>query len=270
MGFLRKYKWNLVRLCVIYLIAVVGLFYFQEEFIFYPEKTEPSVKYSFSGTFEEKFLDVETEKIHSLLFHGKQTKGVILYFHGNAGNLESWGHTANELAERTGWSVWAVDYPGYGKSTGEINSESQLHAIAESLFLAAELELPGQKKLAYGRSIGTGLATRLATKFSLSGLLLETPYYNLPELAQEKVFFAPAKWILKYQFMNNLDIVKIGHPIWIVHGTNDELIPFENGKRLTDLMPNRIHFTAIPEGRHNNLSDFADYWTGLEIFLNTL
>ena len=83
--------------------------------------------------FEERDLTVDGLQIHSLLFRPPEARGVILFFHGNAGSLEGWGDAAEELAERMKWNVWIVDYPGFGKSEGEIVSEDQLHRMAGAL-----------------------------------------------------------------------------------------------------------------------------------------
>lgn len=170
---------------LLYFLFLVVLFFFQERLIFMPVKLNADYKYDFQAPFEEKTIAFENGELNTLLFRVPQSKGVILYFHGNYGNLASWGEVARELSARTGYSTWTIDYPGYGKSTGAIRSEGQLHAMALKLYEAAKVELPNSPVVLYGRSIGTGVATRLASEQPVQALILESPYYGLKSVAGE-------------------------------------------------------------------------------------
>lgn len=88
---------------VSYALIVVGLFFFQEKLLFVP---------------------IQGERINSLVFHVPKSKGLILFFHGNAGSLRGWGYVAQNLARKCGYDVWICDFPGFGKSTGAIFSET--------------------------------------------------------------------------------------------------------------------------------------------------
>lgn len=177
-----------VGLCIsaVFYSLVLALLYFsQEKLIFVSEKLAADHSFRFQGEFEERWVEFDGARVHSLLFKIRPSKGVILYFHGNAGNLEGWGNVAAEIAARSRWDVWIVDYYGYGKSPGSIRSEEQLHRVAKALWEAASSEY--RNVLIYGRSIGTGIATKLAAEKGAAGLVLEMPYTSLTSLAK-KIF----------------------------------------------------------------------------------
>ena len=123
----------------LYLVILGLMFFSQEELIFFPTKLPAEYKFQFKQPPEEKILEVDRLKIHSLLFRVANSRGLILYFHGNADNLASWGEVAQEITDQTSMSTWIIDYPGYGKSEGKVSSEAQLHSIATAFMNAAHL-----------------------------------------------------------------------------------------------------------------------------------
>jgi len=265
----RPYLISAIRMIALLYVLLVGiLFFYQERLIFIPEKLESDFRFDFQAPFEERTIAHDGGDISTLLFRVPQSKGLILYFHGNAGSLRSWGEVARELSARTGFSVWIMDYPGYGKSLGSIQSESQLHAIALKFYETAKAENTGEPIVIYGRSIGSGMATRLASEQALQGLILESPYYGLKSLAAQIAPWAPL-YMLKYNFPNFEWIRKVKAPVLIVHGDQDEVIPHAQGQRLASLTENAL-FVTIPDGQHNDLGDHDLYWKALVEFLGRL
>lgn len=267
-----------------YVIVIVALWFSQELLIFVPSTLAPDHKFDFKSQFQERTFEVNGEKINGLLFKSKTPRGVILYFHGNAGDLSSWGTTAEYLVNGTSWDVWMMDYPGYGKSSGKIRSEHQLTEIANAIYLDVVREYGSNKNIViFGRSIGSGIATQLAaelasekasqpkTKHPIAGLVLESPFLSLEKLALNRFSWVPT-FVLRYPFRSDLAIAKVKAPILIFHGEKDEVIPFDHGKNLAALATQSAlaTFTPITSGRHNDLSTNAKYWQALLAFLAPL
>jgi pimeloyl-ACP methyl ester carboxylesterase len=242
-------------------LLFIALFLVQERLIFYPEKLPLDFQFRFTGPFAERWIDVDGIKLSSLLFKATEPKGVILFFHGNAGSLAGWGEVGAELAERAHWDAWVIDYPGYGKSEGRITSEEQLHGVADALWSAARREYGTAPIVAFGRSIGTGLAAELASRHEVAGLVLESPYLSLAALATQAFPWAPP-FILRYRLRSDLWLAKARCPVLIFHGTSDEVIPFSQGKALAAVKP-EAEFVPIEGGRHNDLGSYASYWQSL-------
>lgn len=259
----------LVILALLYGGLLLAMAFYQERLIFFPDVLATDHKFSFKSDFEEHLLDVNGEKAHSLLFKVPDSKGVILYFHGNAGSLEDWGEVAEELAGATHWDVWMVDFPGYGKSVGKITSENQLIELGKVLWSEAKKKYgPTTKIVIFGRSLGTGIAVKMASENKVNGLVLETPYFSLMSLARKLYSWIPS-FALKYKLRSDLWIKLVQSPILIIHGTRDEVIPYEQGKQLSKISEQATLLT-IEEGVHGNLGTYPVYWKTLEEFLKKL
>ena len=250
-------------------IAFALLYFSQEQLIFPGTKLPENFTFHFNIPFEERTVLVDGQRIHSLLFHPKNSKGRVLYFHGNAGDLQSWGEAGQELAQRISMDVWMPDYPGYGKSEGSITSESQLHRLGAAFFEATQrFRSSSSKLIIFGRSIGTGIAVKLASENPVSALILETPYLSLQEVASEKAPWAPL-FLLKYTFRSDQWIQQVRSPVMILHGDQDEVIPFHQGRDLSTIATGST-FVPIPRGHHNDLSVFPRYWSSLDRFISKL
>lgn len=262
--------WIVIRIVLVVIVVICAIIYFfQERLIFYPYKTAADVVYKFKNPAQEKILKIGKDDIHSLYFEAKEAPGVIVYFHGNAGSLESWGHLASDFIDQTGWNIWMVDYPGFGKSTGHVTSESQLRAIAEKVFEEAVKQNPGKKVIIYGRSLGSGIASQLAVGKSIQGLILETPFYNVEAMAKNIFPLVPG-FLVRYKLASNKHLQNITVPLLVIHGTADEIVPFEQGKRLFDEHSGAKKFIQIDGGDHNSLDETPLFWPALRDFLGRL
>src|SRR5436190_1275553 len=123
---MRMLVYLTLLLLVIILIAGGTFYVTQEKMIFYPEPISADFKFKFNANFEELFIKSKDAEINALHFKTNNPKGVILYFHGNAGSLDTWGDLGEEFT-RTGYDFFIFDYRGYGKSTGS-RSEEAFHA----------------------------------------------------------------------------------------------------------------------------------------------
>ena len=239
------------------------LYFLQEKMIFLPSKLPQDYRYSFRHDFEE--INLETEDgyvLNSIHFKQVRSKGLILYFHGNAGDLSRWGNITSFFVDKN-YDVLVMDYRSYGKSTGKL-SEDALHTDAQMFYDYALDRYDESDIILYGRSLGTGIATRLAANNNPNRLILETPFYSLMDIAKGRFPFLPIKWLMKYKFMSHEFIQKVTCPIAIFHGTKDRVIPYESGKRLFNAIPHGAkEFFTISEGGHNNLIEFDNYKKGI-------
>lgn len=256
---------------VLIVIVVAGavIYFFQERVIFYPSKLPTDFKFNFKNPSTEKTLTIGKSEVHSLYFETANAPGVIVYFHGNAGSLEGWGELASEFVDQTGWNIWMVDYPGYGKSTGHITSEAQLHEVADAVFGEAVKLNPGKKVVIYGRSLGSGIASSLATKTTVDGLVLETPFYNVEAMAKNIFPFVPG-FLVRYKLASNESLKNIKIPVLVIHGTADEIVPFDQGKKLYDEYQGPKTFVEVQGGDHNSLDSTDKFWPAVKQFLKSI
>ncbi|TGK07070.1 alpha/beta hydrolase [Leptospira semungkisensis] len=274
MKFLKAMLYLLSVILLLFLGLLGLLYYNQDKLIFFPELLPEEYTYSFPYQFEEIQLDQEDgEKIYGLFFPAKgPSKGTVLYFHGNAGSLRSWGGVAEDFVPR-GWDLLMTDYRGYGKSRARL-TEKGMYEDAEKWY--SYLQTHKAKKeneiLIYGRSIGTGVALDLGTKTYPAYILLETPYTSIADLAREFYPFVPS-WFLSFALDSKKKIEKVKSPITIFHGDQDEIVPFEQGQALFQIATQAgkdAKFVRIEGGNHNNLSFYPKYQKGLSEILDSV
>ena len=249
-------------------LLLLGIIYgLQDRLIFFPEKLPRDYIFSFRIPYKEVFLKApDAAVLHALHFRAEAAKGVILYFHGNAGSLRSWGYLAEELVQYE-YDVLMVDYRGFGKSTGR-RTEAALHQDAQLTYDYLRQRYPEEKITVFGRSIGTGLAVPLAAQNHPQRLILETPFYNFTDVAKTHYSFLPVALLLKYTFRSDKWISKIPCPGYILHGTADQIVLYASGEKLAQAAgSNRVKFITIPNGGHNNLSNFRQYQQALRDIL---
>tara|TARA_R110002072_G_scaffold302725_1_gene487964 strand:+ start:27 stop:833 length:807 start_codon:yes stop_codon:yes gene_type:complete len=241
------------------LIGILFTFYFiQERLIFSPIRLPKNYPYPFKGDFEERNYEVDKGVfLNSLLFKVPNSKGLIFYIHGNADNLRYWGDFA-AFFNQLGYDVFMYDYRGFGKSGGKISSEKQLHADANKLYEELLNEYPPERVVIYGFSIGTGIATKLASNSACKLLILEAPYFNFLELVNYHKAYLPASLISKYRFRINRLLPKIEVPIFIFHGTDDRKVPFYLGAKL-DGLNQLLTFISVEHATHNDMQAMETY-----------
>ncbi len=251
----------------IYAIIVFSLYIFQDKIIFHETILADNFKFEFPYPFKEFWIDDEhNNRINALYFYTDsiQKKGLIVYYHGNARDLNRAGKFAPDFT-KNGYDVLMIDYRGYGKSRGEF-SEKGLISDSEAAYNYAKKLFPENKIVVYGKSLGSGIATQIASVNNPKLLLLETPYFNFPDVAYHFFSFIPFKILSKYQFATDQFITKVKCPIHLFHGTNDGLVYYESSIKLAKLLGKKSSeiLTSIKGGEHRNLSKFPEYHIAMD------
>jgi len=241
---------------VLYAIVLVCAYFAQTSLIFHP--TRLGKDFAFGAGAEEVFMKTrDGEDINGLFFAGA-SKEVIIYFHGNAGDLRTWQHIATDFAG-LGCNFFIIDYRGYGKSTGTI-SEAGLYMDADAAYdyLIGRGFTPEQI-IVYGRSIGTGVAADLASRRVCKGLILESPYTSMTALAGEKFPVLLPALILTYRLNTSDKLANVTAPVVFIHGMADGLIPPSHTETLYRQHAGRKLKILIPGATHNHANDFDTY-----------
>ena len=249
--------WTFLILIVLagLLAGILLTFYFlQEKIIFSPIKLAKDYRFPFEADFEERFYEVETGvSLNCLLFKAKKSKGLLFYIHGNADNLRYWGGFAPFFVNLE-YDVLMFDFRGFGKSDGKINGERLLQRDTKRLYNIMLNEYDASNIIIYGFSLGTGIASRLASNQPCASLILEAPYYNFVQLINYHKSYLPATWISKYSFRTNKYLKNVAVPVYIFHGTEDRKVPFYLGKKLKDANP-EINFFKVEGATHNEMQE---------------
>jgi len=259
MGFdvLSVLRYLAVATAVVYLLVLGLLYVFQERLIFLGDALPPNHRFDFAEPFEEVSIPVPGATLNALHFAQRDPRGLVFFIHGNAGNLDGWGRGA-AFYRQVGYDLFIFDYRGYGKSTGRIASEAQLHADVRAAYDAIAPRYGGRPIVVYGRSLGSGLAVRLARDVHPALVVLVTPYTSLEAIARRVYPWAPGA-LLRYPLRADTLIGEVQSPLLILHGTRDALIPIEESRALAARARAPVELVAVEGAGHNDLQEFPFY-----------
>ena len=256
---------------IVVVIAGVALFSFQHRLIFFPEVLPDGYVFSLPEGAEEVYFEAsDGARLHGIHYRQEEPgRGVILYFHGNAGSLRSW-QTVAPIMLSTGYDLFLMDYRGFGKSRGRL-SEKGLYADGQAAYeVLRERGYGAEEIVILGRSIGTGIATEVARTRESRGLILETPFTSLPDLAGELMPWVP-RFLVAYRFENLKKAGELDVPVLVVHGDRDEVIPLRMGREVYEALdPGRREFVLLEGATHNDITGHPRYREGLRGFLEGL
>lgn len=241
-----------------YFLLMLIAYLIQERLIFKPEKLAAGFEFKYDAPFKEiSFYPEPGVTISGIHFYVKNPHGLILYFHGNTRSIKGWGKYAKDFY-RFGYDVVLVDYRGFGKSIGK-RSETAMTRDMQFVYDELCIQFPEDHIIVYGRSMGSGFATKLAADNDPRYLILDAPYYSFRKVVERFLPFLPLRFVLRFHLRTDKWIGNVKCHTYIIHGTNDKLIPVRHSERLQKINPGRITLIRIHGGGHNNLPSFHEY-----------
>ncbi len=190
---------------------------------------------------------------------------VVLYFGGNAEEVS--GTLADPRWPRA-WTIVAVNYRGYGASEGA-PGEAALVADALVIYdtITARPDVDAQRIVAFGRSLGTGVAVKLAAARPVAGAILASPYDSLVELGRTHYPWLPVSLLLRHRFDSAADARRVQAPLLAIVADRDSIIPRERSQALYDAWAGPTSWLTVRATDHNTLSGPAAFWEGVAGFL---
>lgn len=237
--------------------ALATLYVKQRALLYFPNRIVGTPAEAGLGSAEVVSLKTrDGETLAGWYLKGRNDK-IIVYFHGNGGNIAARGYRFRDLNER-GFSVLAIDYRGYGASSG-VPTETGLHIDADAAYAFATAKgFNGARILLFGESLGSGVALELASRRPVAGIILDSPYSSVVDVAAGRFPFLPVRLLMQDQFRSDLWIQEVNVPILIIHGTDDLVVPIVYGRRLVALGGNKVTYIEVPGGGHLAWDDVSD------------
>ncbi len=249
---------TIVYIILGYTLLLAAAYFFQERFIFKPEKLKKNFQYKYDVPFKELFFEVEEGvSINGLHFFVTKPLGLVLYFHGNSRSIKGWAKYAKDFY-RYGYDVVLVDYRSFGKSTGKRNEKDMLNDM-QFVYDTLAVTYHENHILVYGRSLGSGFAAKVASDNKPRYLILDAPYFSFRKTIQRYLPILPMRLLLRFQIRTDKWIKRVNCHTYILHGTKDWLIPISQSEKLQALSPGKITLIRIHGGGHNNLPSFPEY-----------
>jgi uncharacterized protein len=247
---------------------VLLLYLLQRRLLFLPtaEHITPQAA-GFVAAREVSLQTADGESVLAWYVAPRQDSPLVIYFHGNAeilaANVE---RHRNLVADGTG--LIALSYRGYGGSSGR-PSEAGLCHDADAAYAFAAAQVPPDRIVVWGHSLGSGVAVRLAARRAVAGLILEAAYTSAADIAAMRFWFVPVRLLMKDPFYSDRHIVDVSAPVLVLHGARDDVIPLAVGERLYALIRAPKQFVRFPEGGHVGL-DACGALAAVRDFLESL
>ena len=240
---------------------VIGLLWWkQESLLFHPQVLPAEHAFQLGPDVQEVWLDVPGARLHALHLQQARPRGLVFFLHGNAGSLQDW-FVNLDFYRQAGFDLYMLDYRGYGKSTGRIESEAQLHADVLVAWNSVAPRYAGLRRVVIGRSLGTGLAAQLASQVQPDLTALVSPYFSMQALAAEHYPWVPPR-VLRYPLRTDQKLPLLRGAVMLVHGSGDRLIEATHSHRLAALRPGTA-LRIIEGAAHNDLQRWPAYGQAL-------
>ena len=234
------------------LLLNVWMYFQQPHMIFYPLRELHQTPADWGLAYEDVNLNTaDNVQLHGWYIPYQQSEQVLLFFHGNAGNI-SHRRDSIELFHRLGLNVFIIDYRGYGKSKGKPDEQGLYQdAAAAWRYLTDEKGFANNQILIFGRSLGGAVAARLASGVQARGLILESTFSSARDFARA-VFPVLSRLVLtRYDFNTAENIQRVNYPVLVLHSPDDEIMPFYLGEKVFQAAHKPKNFVRM-QGGHNN------------------
>ncbi len=262
--------WLVIIIIAAYIIFAGALFIFQSRYIYFPERVLSADPATIGLPFESVSLETtDGVKLSGWFVPGESARGVVLFCHGNAGNI---AHRLDSIRifHQLGLDVFIFDYRGYGQSKGK-PTESGTYKDAEAAwrYLVEERKVNPDEIIVFGRSLGGAVAARLAQSQTPGALILESSFTSLPDIARKLYPYLPVRLLLRFKYNTAEYLSRVNCPVLIVHSRDDEIMPFSHGQRLFEMAREPKKFLEIT-GTHNEgfITSGKRYEDGLKAFIS--
>ncbi len=266
--------WPVLQLVVgAYVLFVIFLFFTQSSLVYYPNiptRSLVATPDSIGIAYESVTISANDGiKLHGWYIRAQQSDGVLLFLHGNAGNI-SHRLDSIKIFNELGFDIFIFDYRGYGKSEGKPSEEGTYRdADAAWTYLTQQRNVVPQDIVIFGRSLGASIASYLASRHTPRALIIESAFTSVPDLAAQLYPLVPVRWIARLQYNTKTFLQAVKIPVLVIHSRDDEIIPFEHAERLFSNANDPKQLLTL-RGGHNDgfLVSGQQYINGLKDFLS--
>lgn len=257
-----------MRHCVVALALLAGCAALENRLVYHPAPSNPNAPVPPPPIHDVELRTADGVKIHARWCPHPQARGVLIYCHGNAGNLEHWGGVAFNFWNSLERSVLIFDYPGYGRSEGK-PSEAGCYASAQAAYdwLTRVQGISPEQIVIAGESLGGGVAVDLASKQPHQALVLIRTFTSVPEIGKQFVSSAPSLMVNRFDSVKKMPNCRA--PVFLAQADKDRLMPFSHAEQLRDACTAPVRLHRLQGLDHNDPLP-ASFFVALRGFLDEL
>lgn len=250
-----------------YAFICAGAWVLHRNFLYTPDKTRyQPADVGLTGVEEIVFKGKGGVDLIAWYRPARRGKPTLLYFTGNYGSTANRARKIDAIAN-SGYGVFMLNYRGYGGSRGWPTEKNNVaDAVTAFEYLETELGVPAKNIVAYGESLGTGVATRLALQRPVKALVLEAPFTSVVDVGRQVWWFIPLRLVMTDQYRTIDRIGSVTVPLLILHGARDSMIPVTQARQVYAAANEPKQLAILRQGDHNNLFDHGA-WAKVEAFL---
>lgn len=246
----------------------------EDRFIFHPQHVIGRDPSDIGLEFEDVFFRTQDGIwLHGWFIPHQEARATFVWFHGNAGNISDRLLNIKLLHDRIKANIFIFDYRGYGRSKGAVSEEgTYLDGEAAIQYLMGRDDAGARQLVLFGRSLGAAVAAEMATRFNSLGLILESPFVSIREMARAIFPALPVGWLLRTRYDTMEKVRAIKTPLLVLHGDRDQTVPFAQGKRVFEAAPEPKKFHRISGASHNDtfIVGGEEYFGALRDFIEGL
>jgi uncharacterized protein len=259
---LSDWTWNIscLRLSslplkfLVLLVMLCGGCRIEDRFIFHPERVIKRDPSQIGLPFEDVlFRTRDGVQLHGWFIPHQESRATFVWFHGNAGNISDRLLNLKLLHDNIKTDIFIFDYRGYGRSEGSISEEgTYLDGEAAIQYLLGRRDAGARQLILFGRSLGAAIAAEMAIRFDSSGVILESPFVSIRQMAHAIFPALPIGPLLRTRYDTVEKVRNLKTPLLVLHGDRDEVVPFAQGKKVYEVAPGPKTFHRIVGASHND------------------
>ncbi|MFQ5542582.1 MAG: alpha/beta hydrolase, partial [Candidatus Binatia bacterium] len=226
----------------------------EKSLIFYPISEIDQTPKELGLPFEDiTFTTEDGVRLNGWFIPSTEGSLTLLWFHGNAGNISHRLDNIRLLHDKVKIHIFIIDYRGYGRSEGSVSEAGTYRDASAALqYLRSRKDLDPKKIVFYGRSLGAAVAVDLAVREEPLALIIETPFASVREMAKAVFPFLPIGPFLRTRFDTLEKVRKVRGPLLVLHGDQDDIVPYTQGQRIFEAAPEPKEFYTIRGAHHND------------------
>jgi fermentation-respiration switch protein FrsA (DUF1100 family) len=245
----------------------------EDRFIFHPDHVTDRDPSHIGLRFEDVLFTTEDGmRLHGWFIPHQDAGATLVWFHGNAGNISDRLLNIKLLHDRIKINIFIFDYRGYGRSEGTVSEKGTYHdGEAAIKYLLGRDDAATRRLILFGRSLGAAVAAEMAIRFNSSGLILESPFVSIREMARAIFPSLPIAWLLRTRYDTMEKVRLIRTPLLVLHGDRDATVPFAQGKKVFEVASEPKKFHRIVGASHNDtfVVGGEEYYRALREFIES-